>query len=76
MQNMVKMTQTQDENLSNEISENMKEIELEKDKQIRGSRIVLRTIARDMGSQYMEDENGNRITFEDWQYNNKFINYK
>ena len=63
---MVQMTQNRDENLSNEINEGMKEIELEKEKEVRGSRIVLRTIARDMGSQYMEGENGNRITFEDW----------
>ena len=24
----------------------------------------------------MEDENGNRVTFEEWEYQNKIINYK
>lgn len=41
-----------------------------------GNRIVIRKIARDMQSQYMEDENGNHISFEEWEYKNKFIDYK
>ena len=41
-----------------------------------GNRIVLRNIERDHQSMNMQDENGNQITFEDWEYANKFINYK
>ena len=29
-----------------------------------------------MQSQYMEDENGQQISYEQWEYNNKFIDFK
>lgn len=41
-----------------------------------GNRIVIRKIARDMQSQFIQDENGEQISFEEWEYKNKFIDYK
>lgn len=41
-----------------------------------GNRIVIRKIARDMQSQYIQDENGEQISFEEWEFKNKFIDYK
>jgi len=37
--------------------------------------MVLRKIARDMQSKYIEDENGESISYEDWEFRNKFIDY-
>ena len=38
--------------------------------------MTIRNIARDMQSQYITDEKGEQITFEEWQYRNKYINFK
>jgi hypothetical protein len=41
-----------------------------------GNRIVIRKIKRDMQSLYMQDENGMQISFEEWEFRNKYIPYK
>ena len=42
----------------------------------RGKRIVIRKIAREVGIEYVYDDNGNPIKFEEWEYQNKYINFK
>jgi len=48
----------------------------EKNPESLGNRIILRTVARDLQSMVIQDENGNQLSFEDWEYQNKYISYK
>tara|TARA_B110000285_G_C15065638_1_gene584947 strand:+ start:502 stop:702 length:201 start_codon:yes stop_codon:yes gene_type:complete len=41
-----------------------------------GNRLVIRKIKRDMQSMYMQDDEGNQITYEEWEYRLKYIPYK
>lgn len=46
------------------------------DQKNQGKRIVIRKIAREVGIEYVYDEEGQPIRFEEWEYQNKYINYR
>ena len=42
----------------------------------RQNRIGLKKIERELQAQFMHDENCNKISFEDWEYANKYIDFE
>ncbi len=41
-----------------------------------GKRMAIKQIQRDFQSQYVTDENGQQITFEEYEFRQKYIPYK
>jgi hypothetical protein len=81
LEEMITATQMGDPRVKAMIDKTMKSEEISKQLQgVRtvapGSDITIRKIERDLGSQYVLDEQGNNVLYSEWEFKRKFIDYK